>query len=471
MDISVTIIAKNLSNAIKSALNKNWGDASRRQAEALVLFILSIIIIGSNLSKPFVGIHDWNGARYGQIARNYLEKGWLTLKFGQLQTGNEYYTHFPLLLPILISISYYLLGVSELTTRLVPLVTTSLSIVAIYLLVSAVFSRPLGVIAALASLFTPLVRYYGKNPVHEPVAFLFLLVVAIGTARVLQHKKLGWAFIYLGLLLLGLTNWMGGFVFLGVAICLYRKEYSRQLFGAALLVIGTALLHFWQIHLITGAWDGGGVLLSLWQRMGIQPLTTQDNFTLLEFVVRVRIWAQNMFTVTLLVIAGLGVVTSLLKKNLAVIRLGLGLFIASWGYALFFSNAAYIHEYFFYSGLLFIIVSACLGFIFLSRVLKINLMLVGVIVLTMIWFEKSNYISALNGSNHDGLAVEIGQAIKKTVPVEDTVLIIPTDYGQSRRPHLLFYSHRHIISDPRTSYQWLATVSSDKSSYALTSLP
>src|SRR3989344_1806206 len=96
------------------------------------LFLVTFFVVVKNLDKPFVGIHDWNGARYGNIARNYLRYGFFTTKFSQVENSGEvvpfefqYYTHYPPLLPILISLSYYIFDIGEWQTRTVPLLATA----------------------------------------------------------------------------------------------------------------------------------------------------------------------------------------------------------------------------------------------------------------------------------------------------------------------------------------------------------
>lgn len=134
------------------------------------IFILSFFWIGQNLDKPFWGEHDWNGVRYGNIARNYLRYGLLQTRLGQVENSGpvlpgefEYYTRYPPLLPFLIAISYKIFGISEWSTRL--------------------FSLRAGVLAALLVLATPMVGYFGKNPSHEPLTLFFILLAFYGYIR------------------------------------------------------------------------------------------------------------------------------------------------------------------------------------------------------------------------------------------------------------------------------------------------
>ena len=185
------------------------------------LFLLSVILIGQNLDKPFWGEHDWNGVRYGNIARNYLRYGYWETKFGQIENSGEvknkefeYYTHYPPLLPILISFSYKLFGVSEWSTRLVPLLATSGSIVLIFLIGVQIWNMRVGILAGLLALATPMVLYFGKNPVHESGTLFFILLAFFGYLATLKRKKYGKIIFILGLILAEMTAWAGYFLIL-----------------------------------------------------------------------------------------------------------------------------------------------------------------------------------------------------------------------------------------------------------------
>ena len=167
---------------------------------SIFLFALTLVIVGKNLNKPFWGIHDWNGARYGNIARNYVRYGYFTTKFSQIENGGVY-THYPPMLPILISFSYKFFRVNEWATRLVPVLATSGLIIIIYLIGRTIFSNKIGLTASFLALATPMIRYYGKNPVHEPLALFFASLAFLGAAKFTKKKNTGWNLILIGIVL------------------------------------------------------------------------------------------------------------------------------------------------------------------------------------------------------------------------------------------------------------------------------
>ena len=96
---------------------------------SVFVFALSFWILSRNISDPFTGIHDHNGARFGNIAKNYLKYGQET-RLGQVEQKNsdgsfEYYTHYPPLLSLSIAASYGIFGASEGTTRIIPVFATT----------------------------------------------------------------------------------------------------------------------------------------------------------------------------------------------------------------------------------------------------------------------------------------------------------------------------------------------------------
>src|SRR3989344_9213561 len=82
-----------------------------------VLILLSLKLLSFEINKPFWGHHDWNSVVYSNIARNYVRYGYLATKLAQV-TNYDYQepknfgfiTHYPPLLPILMSLPFHLLG-------------------------------------------------------------------------------------------------------------------------------------------------------------------------------------------------------------------------------------------------------------------------------------------------------------------------------------------------------------------------
>src|SRR3990167_10393848 len=100
---------------------------TRRVSKILIIIILVLAfkLLLVDINKPFWGHHDWNSAVYSNIARNYVRYGYLATKLGQVTNVDfqspdsfSYITHYPPLLPILISFSFRIFGQIEAAARL-----------------------------------------------------------------------------------------------------------------------------------------------------------------------------------------------------------------------------------------------------------------------------------------------------------------------------------------------------------------
>ena len=115
--------------------------------------------------------------------KNFFRFGYLPLKFGAtLATADirpeerKYLIHYTPALPVLISLSYVIFGVSEMSTRLVPIIASLASVFLVVLLGKELISFRAGIIAGALMAVTPMFIYYGKNPVHEIVLLPFALL-------------------------------------------------------------------------------------------------------------------------------------------------------------------------------------------------------------------------------------------------------------------------------------------------------
>lgn len=438
-----------------------------------LVFLLTLFIVGRNLDKPFFGIHDWNGARYGNIARNFLRYGLLKTHFGQVENSGEvkplefqYYTHFPPLLPIVISISYKFLGVKEWATRLIPLLATAGTIVLLFLIGRTIFNWQVGLTASLLALATPMVRYFGKNPVHEPLAVFFAALAFFGCSQVLTRKESGWLLIYLGVALASLTNWSGVFLSLVISLILARRVGLRKIVFIWSIPVIIALIFFGHVYLLTGSFWGGGLKEALLQRTSIGGQASLTPFSFWQFLDRLRLWSSTLFTISLIASAALGALFLFRKGNMVQKRLAVGIFIYSALYSLVFPNATFIHSYFIFSLLLplALLASFAISQPTNKNFLKFTLL---AILFLAIWFERADYLKALETSAGDKLAVDIGRKINKEIPTQDTIFVTPFDFAASRTPQLAFYSDRKIVLKPNSGYNWIVEVDQSRESFEI----
>ena len=432
-----------------------------------LIFLLSLVLIGQNLDKPFWGEHDWNGVRYGNIARNYVRYGLWETRFGQVENSGiarveefEYYTHYPPLLPILIALSYKIFGISEWSTRVVPLLATSGIIVMIFLISTFVWNIRTAILVSLLALATPATLYFGKNPVHESVVLFFILLSFWGYLRYRQTKqKLFQALFLIGLILAQMTTWVGFFLLPSLTISLLLRKEVAQLkklwpyWGLSILMF---FGHFGHVAILTHSPFGGNLIGSFLQRSGILSNVQPEEFGLLAYADRLRLWFSTLYTITLI---SLSILWLLLHKadvkndSWPIFSLGLvGLI-----YVILFPNSVFIHNYLIFYFLPFICLSGAAGIIYLMRkiqALQNWRLILPILLLVLVFFERKSYLDALNESDSDKLAVEVGQAINDQTTETDVVLVSPLKFSFSADKFLRFYSDRRLIYSDKLSLDY-----------------
>jgi len=356
-------------------------------------------------------------------------------------------------LPVLISVSYRFFGISEFATRIVPVLATAGLIVVIYFIGSQLVSWQMGIFSSLIALATPMLRYYGRNPVHEPLALFFSSIAFLGLL-----KKNRWIFL-IGVVLTALTNWSFIFLIAGVSIFLLSKKNIKKIAGLCTFGIILAALHFLHVRILTGSFFGGNLIGALLERTSVDQVVTK--FNIVQYLLQIRLWASTLFTNTLLLSAVVGAIV-LFKSKLSIFKKFILAIIVYCLYSIFFANASFIHSYFIYYFTLPLSLLGGFVFVKLFEFKKIFLILF-LFAFLGVWFERNSFLNALNVSQGDKLAVEAAEAVKSKTGVGDSVSVKPDGYAQSRLPILSFYSERNIVATEKSD--WVVNV--DAESYTV----
>lgn len=422
----------------------------------VVLFLLSFLLLSININKPFYGEHDWNGARYGNIARNYLRYGYLETKLGQVENSGfakmiefDYFTHYPPLLPLLISISYKIFGISEWSTRLVPLFFTAGLMVMIYLIGQIVSNSKIGILASLLVLLTPQVIYFGKNPVHEPLVTFFVSLALVGYLRYIQKKLLIYkAIFFIGIIFAGFTTWAGYFLLPALTlVLLLKKQFNqiKELMPLYIVSFGIFFLHLMHTYFLTGQFLGGDLSGAFLQRAGLSEAGKTEGLNFFSYIIRIRLWLSSLYGTALLLLSLLWVIINykrLLEKNNWIV---LVLFVFGSLYLILFPNSSYIHNYLTFYLLPFIAISSALSLNYFLSFFRKAKFLLCIIILVLIFLEGLNKLAALNASHADELAWKVGRKINYRTRTEDVILITPISFVYSAEKFLLFYSDRNLV--------------------------
>ena len=401
------------------------------------LLVLGIIVLASfllsiNIGKPFIGQHDWNGVVYGQQAKNFYRYGLIPLKFGATMATadiqpeeRKYLTHYTPVLPVLISFSYRFLGVSEWSTRLVPVATSLASVLLVMLLGKELISFRAGIIAGILMTVTPMFIYYGKNPVHEVVLLPFALLSFYSYQLFLKtNKEKWWKILLLSSAVAMLIGWSGyyatGLIFIhGI---LFRRKWKIRFLQLPLISV-TLLAIFFFHSTILSPQAAGDLQNIFFARLG------GTSISLIDFLTKELRYSINLFTTILLLLSSIWFVSR--SKNKSIILL-LGIF--GLAHVLIFRQAGYYHEYLLFPLLPFIALASSgtvENLLKIFQSLKIKILIAG-FILFLAARERLGYLQALLKSEYVKdiyqEAVEYGKIVKADpkviVPVERDVYFI-----------------------------------------------
>lgn len=424
----------------------------------VVIFLMTFLLLAINIQKPFYGVHDWNGVRYGNIARNYLRYGFIQTKLGQVENSGMvefkdfvFLTHYPPLLPILVSLSFSIFGISELSTRLIPTLATAFSLVLIYLIAQKLWGRRIAFLSTVLVMFTPLVLYFGKNPVHEPLVVFFSLLAfyeftdLVSGKLEVRRRNL----FYLGIILSELTTWVGYFLLPAlttVFLIKRNKKVLSLLLPLWVISIGLFTTHLLHNYFLTGDIFGGTFKETFFQRTAISEVGRIDNFNFISYILRIRLWFFTLFSGTLVILALLGFISPLFKgKQIAWPLLVWGIYGVI--YVVAFSNAFFIHNYLVFYFLPFLAFAGGIGLDKLLSFIKAQKVqvIVSSLIVFLVFYERHSFLISLLGSQTDKFSVEVGQAIHNKTLSTDTVQISPASVAYASEYFLKFYSDRKLI--------------------------
>ncbi|MBU1322613.1 glycosyltransferase family 39 protein [Patescibacteria group bacterium] len=438
------------------------------------LFILLVggFILTKNITKPFIGHHDWNGVFYSNIARNYLRYGLLTSKLGQVTSHGyiqsdslSFYTHYPPLMPLLLALFFKVLGVSDLSARLFTAMFTLSGLLIIYRLSRRLNMSLPASLAGLAIVFTPMLRFFGLMPSQEALMVFFtLLSVDFYLDLVKKPTKINQAKFYLSVVLNGLSGWAGYFIYplLFIHSRFKAKSLLKVVRKAILLLVIIFILHLAHIYILTGSIFGGGIIDALLLRLNLYPLlgkTTPElpgQFSWLNYLKKEISWLKVYYTATLLaaclvsfsLIVGRLIKKITLKPIESIILLFLGF---GFSYPLIFSNVVFVHEYF----NIFFWPFITLALIYLMNVIYLKHKLIGLIVIIAlsgtIYLERLEFFKALNQTQAHQPAFKLGTLINQSSPKHQPVFIVaPKIFNITQNIFVSYYADRQIeyVSSP-----------------------
>lgn len=406
----------------------------------LLIIIITSLVLLPNLTKPFIGHHDWNGVFYGKIVKNYLNYPISQTKFGQMTGPGHFYTHYPPLMPLLLALGFLILGISDLTARLMPIGFTILTFLTIFRMTQKLKLKTIIGLTSTLVIFTPMIRYFSHMPSQEALMVFFSVFSVNLYLDLINKPKPKHRFeLYFTTLLNGLTGWAGYFIYPILAIHAFfkHKKVLPIIIKAIGLLVITFILHLAHTYLVTGSITGGGLIdalllrLNLYPSLGLVEPELPGQFTLMTYLQKQVSILTVYYTATLLFVGLVNLLIifrKIIKKQSLSLLSQLVLIFLAWGltYPIIFSNVVFVHEYFnlflwpFLAFSLINLFSHLQGFS-----LKVKLPLL-VILSLAIFFERNQFVKALFDTKAHLPGYKLGTLINQTVPENQTAFIIST---------------------------------------------
>jgi len=206
--------------------------SQRKHHAALVIIVALVYGFGltRDFTEPWIGLHDWNGAFYSQLARNLnrypfsMHHGMPVVAMGEKTpspTEKSSYARHPPGLAWVLAGAFKICGESEAVARSVSIVASLGSVILLIHLVSLAHGRVTGLVAGAIYALMPMSIYFGRMVNHEPVCLFFMLLTATGWRSVgnLPHSRnaRSWAMVVccLSLWVMAWMDWPG-ILFAGV---------------------------------------------------------------------------------------------------------------------------------------------------------------------------------------------------------------------------------------------------------------
>lgn len=432
-------------------------------SKLVVLAAFLILVVGIN--RPLGGQHDWNSVFFGNAARNHLRLGLLKTKLGVATNVNPqpndalgYYTHHPILMPLLLAGSLALFGVTDWAIRLVPVISAVIMIYFLFKLVAKLWDTPTAVLTAFFLTFSPMLLYYSKIPIHETVAlgFIGFTLWAYFTGR--------YRLVIIGLILSQLTSWAGYYLSLYLplhALLFTPRGWPHGLPRGGLITLFLIAPALFIVHNLHSYWLTGS-MDNLFQaflfRVNANSADQIFGFTYPQFFILQARWAVIYFTRIVAVLSAIWLVGFFIRfwrlRRISVQdSFVLLLLVFGFTHNAIFRQQAFIHDYTLIYALPFFAVSSAA---ILSK-LKLHPIIL-VVALMLMATERLAYVKALFHTGDANPGVPLGKAINRwTAPAEST-LILNTELMRFYDVFISYYADRKVIAADNLTPQLLGQV-------------
>ncbi|HKQ47342.1 MAG TPA: glycosyltransferase family 39 protein [Phycisphaerae bacterium] len=223
--------------------------------------VLMVAIYATGLSRgvtrPWTGMHDWNGAFFSQLARNLLRypasvhHGMGVMAMGDAIPPPEersLYARHPPALVWMVAAAFAAGGEKEWVARLLPIAASLATLVLFVRLVHRKHGTETAVYAGLIYALMPMTVYFGRMVNHEAICLLLMMATLVAW-QMRENSAVGgtrqWA-ASLCAICLALMIWVdwAGLLFAGLFCAWLVWQWRRRRIGSlpVLIIGGTAVM-------------------------------------------------------------------------------------------------------------------------------------------------------------------------------------------------------------------------------------
>lgn len=175
----------------------NLSSAARFRIAIGLILVVYAVGLTRGLSEPWTGLHDWNGAFFSQLARNFLRypfsmhHGMPVVAMGRqvpLPDECSYYPRHPPALVWLVAAAFAIVGESEAAARAVSVGFSVAGLALLIQIVARVRDRATALAAGAIYALMPMTVFFGRMVDHEPIC-LFCMLAAIACWQRLEDAR------------------------------------------------------------------------------------------------------------------------------------------------------------------------------------------------------------------------------------------------------------------------------------------
>jgi len=412
------------------------------------------VLLTHDITEPWIGSYDANGALFSTAARNYLRYGLIATRGGQVVNGGQltpdrfrFYAHHPSGLPLTIAASFALLGEAEWSARLVSIAFTLGAAALLYLVARELAGLWAGFFAAIVFVAQPVVAFYGRMPDHEAPAAFFALLLTWLYLRWARDRRRGWLIGMCAAAFVGVSYaWIVAvmpWLLLGCHMLVKRRGWRWMLAPAVAGFFGFVhvLIHVALLGELSGLWD------ALVHRLG--SAATDEAFTnmfdLGQFLTRQGVYAATCFGLAASLVALAWLLLRARRQKAAALLVAALLTFALVN-VVGFRQGAYVHIYYQFYLALPLALAAGLGLDALSQAASRRRGLLGAatVVAALIVAEGWWKLTPIRQAQIDTYArqIPVARAIRSSTSQQDQVLVLWQLRASFRQ--LTYYADRDV---------------------------